>query len=277
MSSFTGKTILITGGASGIGKIMGRMVLDRGAAHLVIWDLDKDALDRTAEELSSQGRVSSFKVDVSSLKDIQSAAAEMEKRHLQVDVLVNNAGVVVGTEFWNHSPEDIQWTMKVNTLAPMHITQCFLPQMMEKKGGHIVNISSAAGMVANPRMSVYVASKWALLGWSESLRIELEKMHPEVKVTAVTPSYISTGMFSGVKTHWISPIVTPEKAALKIIRGVEKNRMVVRMPWSVYLIPFMKGVLPLRWFDAIAGKWLKVYKSMDTFKGRKPQNNNTKK
>lgn len=267
MSEIKHKTVLITGGAAGIGKIMGRMALEKGATQLIMWDIDAMAMEKTREELSNLGSVKGLCVDVSKLDDIQAASAQLKSEGITVDILINNAGIVVGTEFWRNSHSDITRTMSINTNALMHITLELLPGMMERNQGHIVNISSAVSLVANPKMAVYAASKWAVTAWSESLRLELEQQQSAVKVTTVTPSYISTGMFDGVKTHWIQPIVRPESAAKQIIQGIERNRIFVRMPWSVYLTPFLKGILPVRWFDLLVGKGLKVYKSMDDFKG----------
>ena len=272
MTAISSKTILITGGASGIGKLIGLKALEKGAARLIVWDVDEEKMIALENEINDPERLWCMKVDVSSTEEIQKAATELKKTNTNIAILVNNAGIIVGTEFWNHRHEDIDKTMQINSNALMHTTLCFLPAMIAQKSGHIINLASAAGLVANPKMSVYVGSKWAVIGWSESLRIELKKNHPQVKVTTVTPSYISTGMFDGVKTHWISPVVSPDQAANKIIRGIEKNKTYVRMPWSVYLIPFMKGILPSKWFDVVAGKWLKVYQSMDEFKGHQKKN-----
>jgi hypothetical protein len=118
-------------------------------------------------------------------------------------------------------------------------------------------------------MSVYAGSKWAVTGWSESLRIELEKMKKGVQVTTVQPGYIDTGMFEGVKAPLLTPILKPEKIALKIIRAVEKNKVTIRSPFMVKLTPFLKGVLPQRTFDFVAGKIFGVYSTMDSFTGRK--------
>lgn len=267
MTAIASKNVLITGGASGIGRLMGLNALERGAAKLIVWDIDKDKMNALAAEVEDSNRIHCMQVDVSSTDEIRQAADQLKKSATNVDILINNAGIVVGTEFWKHDHDDIDRTLQINSNALMHIALCFLPDMIERQSGHIVNIASAAGMLANPKMSVYVASKWAVIGWSESLRIELEKNHPQIKVTTVTPSYISTGMFDGVKTHWISPVVKPEQAAQKVIRGIERNKVYVRMPWSVFLIPILKGLLPAKWFDVVAGKWLKVYQSMDEFKG----------
>jgi all-trans-retinol dehydrogenase (NAD+) len=141
--------------------------------------------------------------------------------------------------------------------------------MIQRGSGHLVTIASAAGMLANPRMAVYAASKWAAYGWSESVRLEMEQLKTGIKVTTVTPSYIDTGMFEGVSTNYVIPKLTPKRAASAIIKGISKNRIFVRMPFMVYTIPFVKGILPVRWFDFLVGKGLGVYKSMHGFTGRK--------
>ena len=268
MASFSNAIVLITGGASGIGKLMGEMVLQKGAKTLVIWDRDKAGLDRVTAEFSAKGwSVFGQQVDVTDLAGIRAAAEEVRTRFGGVDFLFNNAGIVVGKFFEDHSHEDITRTMQVNADAPMHITLEFLPGMIRNGRGHIINIASAAGMTANPNMAVYVASKYSVVGWSDSLRIELEDKPGKLRVTTVTPFYISTGMFHGVKSP-IVPIVKPEKAAAKIIRDTEKEKIFSRMPGIVYPIPLFKGSLPQRLFDLTVGKWFGIYRSMEEFKGR---------
>jgi short-subunit dehydrogenase len=133
--------------------------------------------------------------------------------------------------------------------------------------GHIVNIASSAGMAACPRISVYVASKWAAIGWSESLRLEMEEKGNGIRVTTVTPYLIGTGMFEGAKSSVI-PILKPEAVAERILRDVERNRLFSRMPGIVYAMPFFHGVLPQRWFDRIVGGWFGIHGMMRDFKGR---------
>jgi len=268
MGSFSNATVLITGGASGIGKLMGESVLKKGARTLVIWDQDSNGLNRVVQEFTSKGySVHGQLVDVTDLDSIRSAAAELKDRFDGVDFLFNNAGIIVGKLFEEHTHADITRTMLVNADAPMHITLEFLPGMIGKGRGHIINIASAAGMTANPNMAVYVASKHSLLGWSESLRLELEKKPGRLRVTTVTPFYIDTGMFEGVRSP-IIPIVRPEKAAAKIIRDTENEKIFSRMPAIVYAIPFFKGILPQRWYDVVVGKWFGIFRSMNAFKGR---------
>lgn len=267
MSQVRDATVLITGGAAGIGKIMGRICLEKGARKLIIWDINQALLDETVRAFRDAGyQAEGYAVDITNTAVVQKTARECLDQHGPVDILINNAGIVVGKFFTEHSHADIDRTMQVNTQAMMHITLEFLPAMVSRKHGHIVNISSAAGMAANPQMSIYVASKWAVLGWSETLRLELESRHEGLHVTTVTPFYISTGMFSGVRSP-IVPIVRPESAAAQIIRAVEKNRIYCRMPWIVYAMPFFKGILPQRWYDALIGKWFGIYRSMSEFRG----------
>ncbi len=263
---FKNKTVLITGGASGIGKIMGRKVLEKGAKQLIIWDINEAGMTAVKEEFSALGKVATYKVDISDLAQIKTQAKQVKDDHDFVDVVINNAGIIVGKYFSEHTEKDIQKTMAINANAPIYITQQFIPEMLEKNTGHICNIASSAGLISNPKMSLYVASKWAVTGWSDSLRIEMQQLKKNIKVTTVTPYYISTGMFAGVKS--LVPILKPETAARKIIRGIERHKIYVSMPWSVHFVRFAQGILPVRVFDWFVGGVMGVYKTMDEFKGR---------
>lgn len=268
MTSVIGKTVLITGGASGIGLLMGQRILEKKAKLLIIWDVNRGALDEVTGRFKQQGfNVASFVVDVSDQTGISETFTQMKELHGTVDILINNAGIVIGKDFSEHSHADIDRTFAINVLALMHVTKLLLEDMLKQKSGHVVNIASAAGMVSNPRMSVYCGSKWAVIGWSDSLRLELEKSKSGVRVTTVTPYYINTGMFSGVRSKVI-PILNPEPVARKIIRAVESNRIFLRLPWILNLYPFIRGLLPVRVFDRIFGDWLGIYESMDRFRGR---------
>lgn len=267
MSEIAGGTALVTGGASGIGYLMGRELLAAGAARLVVWDIDDDAMERAAVELGGRGQVDTFRVDVTDLGRVRGALAEMRQRGIAVDVLINNAGIVVGRAFAAHTQEDIERTMAINALAPMRLAREVLPEMLERGRGHIVNIASAAGLVSNPGMSVYCASKFALVGWSDSLRIEMERARTGVRVTTVMPYYIDTGMFAGVRSPLI-PILQPEYAARKIVRAIRTDRVVLRMPRIVNLLPLVRGLLPMRVFDRVVGDGFGIYRSMKDFRGR---------
>jgi all-trans-retinol dehydrogenase (NAD+) len=268
-----GKTALITGGASGIGKIMGRLLLERGA-RIVIWDIDPDKLNRTTEELKALGPVSAYRVDVSSPGQIEEAARKIKKEVGNVDLLINNAGIVVGKYFTEHNSTDILKTMEINALAPMLVTHAFLAEMRERNSGHICNIASAAGTVSNPKMSVYAASKWSVVGWSDSLRVEMKQQKLAIGVTTVMPYYINTGMFDGV--HSRLPILEPEATARVIIRAIEKNRKLLTIPRYMYRVTRLgQALMPLRFFDWFAGDFLGIYRTMEHFTGREKSISNS--
>lgn len=247
---------------------MGLKLLELKCSKLVIWDIDETALDDLAGEWSNLGYdVHPYLVDVSDPVQIEQMANDVIKTVGKVDILVNNAGVVVGKDFSAHTASDINNTIDVNIRGAMQVTRCFINPMIESGSGHIINIASAAGMIPNPKMSVYAGSKWAIVGWSESLRLELEQINRKLQVTTVTPSYIDTGMFEGVKAPLLTPLLQPEEIVEEIIEAIEQNKIWVRAPKIVNLLPILRGVLPTRLFDFTA-RQLGVYSSMDQFTGR---------
>jgi short-subunit dehydrogenase len=269
MSQLTRSTVLITGGASGIGYLLGQHLINQHIGHLVIWDINQSMLDTAVSTLRQSGvQVTGYHLDITDNAQIDATLATMQADDISVDIVVNNAGIVIGKPFAEYTDAQIHREMAINAVAPMHITNKLLPGMHQRQRGHIVNIASAAGLIANPRMSVYVASKWAITGWSDSLRIELEQAQSPIKVTTVMPYYINTGMFDGVQSRVI-PILTPEHVVQQIIRAIERDAIFLRMPWIVNLLPLIKGILPVRWFDVVIGKWFGIYATMQHFTGRK--------
>ena len=265
MSRFKNKRVLITGGASGIGRIMGKLALEKGA-ELIIWDINPQSIEETVTELQHLGKVTAYVVDISNIDQIKTIATKVKLECGTVDILINNAGIVVGKYFDHHSTADIKCTMDINASAPMYVTAEFLSQMIIQKSGHICNIASSAGFISNPRMSVYAASKWAVIGWSDSLRLEMKMRKTGVNVSTVTPYYISTGMFAGVKS--LIPLLKPDKVAIRIVNGIERNRVLISMPFSMHFIRICQGLLSIQLFDWVAGSVLQIYKTMDHFTGR---------
>lgn len=271
MSQLTHATVLITGGASGIGYLLGQQLGAHNIEHLVIWDINRIQLDSAVASLQHTGlTVTGYHVDITDTAQVDATIATMQSAGINVDIVVNNAGIVIGKPFTEYTDGQIDREMAINAVAPMIIAHKLLPGMHQRQRGHIVNIASAAGLLSNPRMSVYVASKWAITGWSDSLRIELEQAHSPIKVTTVMPYYINTGMFDGVRSR-IIPILTPEHVVRQIIRAIERDAIFLRMPWIVNLLPLIKGILPVRWFDVVVGKWFGIYATMQHFTGRKQQ------
>ena len=267
MKNLEDKIVLITGGASGIGKIMVRLMLER-KAKVVIWDINQVSIDETVSEFSNKGSVFGFNVDVSNIEQIQETAKKVNQEIGVVDVLINNAGIIVGKYFSEHSLSDISKTMEINANAPMFITKAFLNDMLNQNSGHICNIASSGGIVSNPKMSVYAASKWSLIAWSDSLRLEMKQMHKKVNVTTIMPYYINTGMFDGVKSK--IAILEPEAAALTIIKAIEKNKKMLSIPGFMYRFTRLgQAIMSVNIFDWFAGDVIGIYKTMEHFTGRK--------
>ncbi|MCQ0990363.1 SDR family NAD(P)-dependent oxidoreductase [Jiella marina] len=267
MTQIAGRTALITGGASGIGLLMGRMLMERGAARLFVWDVSATNIDLARVTLDPLGTVVFDRVDVSDTEAVRAAVARLEADGTAIDLLINNAGIVVGKPFLKHGHADIDRTLAINTGALMHLTRALLPGMVSRGRGHVVNIASAAALVSNPNMSVYAASKWAVTGWSDSLRQELERSGTGVRVTTVLPYYIHTGMFDGVRSRLI-PILQPEDVARRILRAVQRDAVFLHMPAIVRLLPLLRGLLPTRALDFVLNRIFGVASSMDDFHGR---------
>ncbi len=274
---FKNANVLITGGASGIGKIMGRMALERGAKCFIIWDINAAGIEATCQELSSYGKIKGYVVNVADNDIVTKMYQKTVNECGDIDILINCAGVITSNKtFDQQTPEEITRTININTVAPMFVAGAALPDMLKRNCGHLCTIASAGGMLSNPKMSVYAASKWGVIGWSDSVRIELQQMKSKVRMTTVAPYYIKTGMFDGVKST-IFPILEPEYVAKKVIRAIERNKTFKGIPFGFHFIRFWQTILPTRIFDFFFGKVFGLYNAMDNFTGRKPLSNATAK
>ncbi|MFX0577397.1 SDR family oxidoreductase [Nocardia nepalensis] len=267
------KKVLVTGAAMGLGKLFAERAVREGAAAVVLWDINESALKETAVELSGRGAaIHHYVVDVASRDSIAEAAAAVRGDVGDIDILVNNAGIVRGNSyFWETADRaDIDKTMAINSLAPMYIALEFLPAMVRGTGeARVMTIASSAGLVSNPRMSVYAASKWAALGWSDSVRIELEQAgHDHVKVTTVCPTYINTGMFDGAKGFLFTPILEQDDVVDTSWREMKAGNPLVILPWTSRLNKAISGLLPIKLRDLFLNS-VGVYHSMDEFTGHK--------
>ena len=266
---FENANVLITGGASGIGKIMGRMALEKGAKCFIIWDINLVGIEATRKELGKYGKVKGYVVDVSNNEIVNVAYRKTVEDCGEIDILINCAGIITSNKtFDQQTPEEIVKTMNINTIAPMFVARAMLPDMLKRNRGHVCTIASAGGMISNPKMSVYAASKWGVIGWSDSVRIELQEMKTDVHFTTVAPYYINTGMFDGVKSR-IIPILKPEYVAKRVIRAIERNKAFRGIPFGFHFIRFWQAILPTRVFDFFFGKVFGIYHTMDHFTGRK--------
>jgi short-subunit dehydrogenase len=265
---FKNKTVLITGAASGIGRRFAETVASKSVSRLVLWDRNPEVLDEVATGIGDQCEVILHGVDVSSKESVSTHASQLTDSGILPDVILNCAGIVVGKMFHEHSMDDIQRTMDINTTGSMWVVHAFLEAMIERGSGHVVNLASASGYIGNPRMSVYAASKWAVLGWSDSLRLEMEKLNTGISVTTVIPSYIKTGMFDGVKPPNLVPLLETDQIVDLMIEGISKKKSKIEAPFMIRFVPLIKSVLPESAFDWVAGNLLGVYRSMESFTGR---------
>lgn len=267
-----GARVLVTGATRGMGRLFAERAAAEGAAAVVLWGRDRAALDRVAVGLARPGlTVRTDVVDLTDHAALDDAARAVLARDGAPDVLINNAGTITSNRyFWELDPRAVEDTLLVNTLAPMRLVSRLLPAMIDDDGRakRILNVASAAGIVPNPRMSVYAASKAAAMTWSDTLRLELEQAgHDHVSVTTFCPSYVSTGMFAGAGGVLATPTLRPEVAVDRAWRAMLTGRPLVITPAAVHLARAARGVLPARAWDRLA-RTFGVHRSMDHFTGR---------
>lgn len=273
MKSVKGKRVLVTGGAMGMGRLFAERAIAEQAAAVVLWDVNEAALNDTLNELAdSATEISGYIVDVADAEEVAGTAAAVLDDLKGIDVLINNAGVVRGNKyFWETDLEhDTKATIDINTLGPMYVAHEFLPAMIAESGEcRMLNLASAAGFTPNPRMAVYAASKWAVIGWSDSVRLELKQAGLDhVKVTTVCPYYVRTGMFDGARSAPLLPILDPADVVEEAWGAMLAGRPFVVMPKTVMLSEMLKGVVPTGVRDFIADHVIGVYHTMDDFTGR---------
>jgi len=191
MEDLSGKVAFITGGASGIGLAMARSFAAEGA-KVVLADIEVGALEKAEEELRAAGaEVSGVKGDVSDPASMAAAAEAAIEAFGKVHVLCNNAGVAPSGAIDETTPEDWQWCLGVNLMGVVHGIQALVPRIKAQgEGGHVVNTASVAGLLALPTLGIYTATKYAVVGISETLRAELEPVG--IGVSVLCPAFVKT-------------------------------------------------------------------------------------
>jgi NAD(P)-dependent dehydrogenase (short-subunit alcohol dehydrogenase family) len=255
---FGQKLALVTGAGSGIGRATALRFAELGA-NLILSDINKASLAETAELARAKGvQVDTEQADVSDWDDMRRFADKVHKRHGALDILVNNAGVATSGEFLTTPVEDWHWVLGINLMGVVHGCKAFGTRMADARRGHIVNIASAAGYYAAPAMSAYSASKHAVMGLSESLRIELAEFG--IGVSAICPGVINTNIVRDMRTHGSTEksqdkLVAlyrrrnygPEHVAEAVVSAVEHNRAVVPVSpeaWALYAAKrFTPGIM----------------------------------
>lgn len=198
--SIKGQHVFITGAGSGIGRKMAIMLSQRGA-KISVTDINLAGAEETVKLISNKaGHALAIKLDVTNVEDIHNAAETAKAKFGEVDILINNAGIVFGKSITDLTKKNIDSVFTINSVAHLYTAKEFLPSMLKRNKGHIVTISSAGGTVGVANSSDYSASKFAAFGFDESLRTELKKIGSKVTTTCICPYYINTGMFKGAKS-----------------------------------------------------------------------------
>jgi all-trans-retinol dehydrogenase (NAD+) len=268
MKNFAEKKILITGGASGIGKLMAEKLAKRGAIVIIV-DINLEEAQAVANSIKATGgKAYAVYANLGEVESLKKCKSEVSALGFSIDILINNAGVVFGGDFEKISLEKHLMTFKINVDGMIALTYLFFNDLRKGQDSNIVNMASASGLIGLPYGTSYSSSKWAVIGFSESLRLELiEREITNIHVTTVCPSYISTGMFAGVKAPLLLPWLKPDVIVEKIIQGIESNRAFIKEPFVVKWVDLLKGILPLKIFNYV-NKLLGVSTSMTHWKGR---------
>jgi len=260
------KRVLITGGASGIGRLLA-MRFSKAGFSVIVWDINRGLLNA----LESEGNtlITVMVCDITDRVEVYKKAEMVEKEHGPIDILINNAGIVSGRALLETPDTQIEATVKVNLLSLFWVTKAFLPAMVRRKSGHIVTIASAAGLIGVKGLVDYSATKFAAVGFNESLRMEYGGREAGIATTVVCPFFIDTGMFSGVKTRFplLLPIMKPEYVADRIVQAVRRKKKILILPFFVRSL-FILRLFPLSFFDRVSG-FFGINRSMDEFTGRR--------
>lgn len=235
MESLAGKNIVITGASGGIGAEMAKLCASRGA-NLVLLARSKDKLQQLQKELQDRYavRVTVHQLDVSDTDQVRIVFERIFQTVGQVDILVNNAGFGVFREAYEAGIDEIKAMFNVNVIGLMACTSMVLPQMRKRQSGHIINIASQAGKIATPKSSVYSATKHAVLGYTNALRMEVSDYN--VRVTSVNPGPIATNFFTiaDEKGTYVRNVqrfmLQPEYVARKVVDAMLTKTREINLP-----------------------------------------------
>lgn len=269
-----GRTAIVTGGAMGIGFSTAKLLVHEGCV-VTLWDINQDELQKAKSELEQLGgKAFAHFCDVTDKKKVYELAKQAHSEMGSVDILINNAGYVKGGELLDHPDEVWEKTVNVNLTSMLYTIRAVLPSMYEKNFGHIVNISSASGLLGVAGLSVYAATKWAVWGLTESMRFESWNNGKKgVKWSSVHPSYLAKGLFEGAKLGLLGNLIVPLVKSHDVIAkaivhdALKKGKYIVRRPRSLRLAILLRGILPDLLFQKLMIV-LGVHRSMETWRGR---------
>ena len=270
MRSFVDRVAAITGAASGIGRALA-LELAAERCHLALSDVDERGLAETARLAGEHGvRVGTARIDVARRDEVHRWADAVAREHGRVNLVFNNAGVGLGATIEAMSYDDFEWLMGIDFWGVVHGTKAFLPHLKASGDGHVVNVSSIFGLVGIPTQGAYNAAKFAVRGFTEALREELDIAGVAVSATCVHPGGVKTNIAQMAR---LDPsigdvtggdvdaaragfervaLTTPRAAARKILRGVRRKARRVLVGGDAYVVDLMQRLMPARYQVLVA-------------------------
>lgn len=269
MKNFNNKVAAITGAGSGIGQQLAVLLAKQGC-HLALSDVNEEGLQKTLELVKETGvRTTLKKVNVAVLEEVRTWAKQVEQEHGQVNMIFNNAGVALGSTVEGASYEELEWIVDINFWGVVYGTKEFLPLIKKTGDGHIVNISSLFGLTAQPTQAAYNATKFAVRGFTEALRQELDIENAGVSALCVHPGGIRTNianaakMNDSIKSLGMNPENSarsfnkllrcpPEEAARQILAAVQKDKRRLLIGNDAKVIDLVQRLLPTGYQKMVA-------------------------
>jgi short-subunit dehydrogenase len=276
MTAIRGAAAAVTGAAGGIGRALALELAARGC-DLALADRDEAGLQAVAAEIakaatirSQQRKVTVHRVDVGEPAEIADFAQAAISAHPGLNIVVNNAGVALLGQFTEIDQAQFDWLMNINFWGVVHSTRAFLPHLSRQGAAHIVNLSSIFGIIAPPGQTAYAAAKFAVRGFSESLRHELQTANSPVHLTVVHPGGVATNIARNSRTgtgvtdnaqraeaiERFDKVAktTPQAAALRIIQGIEKNKPRILIGHDARMIDILQRLRPGTYWKVLAKK-----------------------
>ena len=268
MTAIKGAAAAVTGAAGGIGRALA-LELAAGGCDLALSDRDEAGLQSLAAELKASGRkVTTHRLDVGDAAAIKQFADDATAAHPGLNIVINNAGVALFGSFAEINQAEMEWLFNINFWGVVHGTRAFLPQLSRQREAHVVNLSSIFGIVAPPGQSAYAAAKFAVRGFSESLRHELAVANSPVKLSVVHPGGIATAIarnaragagmtdnarrVQAIERFERAAKTSPRDAALRIIAGIARNEPRILIGSDARLLDLLQRFMPGTYWKVIA-------------------------
>ena len=278
MTAISGSAAAVTGAASGIGRALALELAARGC-DLALADRDEAGLLEVAAEIGKTGgrKVTTHRVDVGEPGQIQDFANAATSAHPKLNIVINNAGVALLGNFHEVEQAQMEWLFNINFWGVVHATRAFLPQLSKQPAAHIVNLSSIFGIIAPPGQTAYSAAKFAVRGFSESLRHELKMANSPVRLSVVHPGGVATNIVRNSRTGTgvtdnarradsidrfeAMAITQPAAAAQRIITGIEKNQPRILIGGDARFMDLLQRFRPATYWAVLAKRIEKAMKA----------------